>query len=141
MEEALGAMDRLYTAKEVLEQMAAQPETDSISAMIRNLAEPAELLSEHAEHFASRFGVCTRVACGDRVWKRAVLETIVYSVVPSCLRRRVIRGERVICATPGCGLPTTSPVPPMPSRRALYDRSFLAWLVTMKFVLRAAGAA
>ena len=56
LEEALVGMDRLYTAKEVLEQMAAQPETDGVAALVRDLGEPAEMLAEHADHFATRFG-------------------------------------------------------------------------------------
>ena len=74
-------------------------------------------------------------ACGGRVFKRDVVESVKYTVVPQHVRRRVIRRERVLCADPACNVPTTAPMPPMPCKRALYDCSFLAWLVTMKFEL------
>lgn len=79
--------------------------------------------------------VCACGACGGRVFKRDVLEVDVYSVVPTYVRCRRIRRQRVICAEPDCGMPTTAPMPPMPCPRALYDCAFLAWLVVMKFVL------
>lgn len=79
--------------------------------------------------------VCACGVCGGRVFKRDVLEVDVYSVVPSYVRRRTIRRERVLCADPDCGAPTTAVMPPMPCPRALYDCGFLAWLVVMKFVL------
>lgn len=79
--------------------------------------------------------VCACEACGGRVFKRDVQETAVYTVVPTYVRRRLIRRERVLCADPACGHATTAPMPPMPCDRALYDCKFLAWLVVMKFVL------
>lgn len=69
------------------------------------------------------------------MFKRDVLTTRVYTVVPSYLRTRIIERERVICADPDCNRATTAPMPPMPCERALYDCRFLAWLVVMKFVL------
>jgi hypothetical protein len=90
---------------------------------------PPDHLPAEVEHHA----VCACAACGGRVFKRDVLETSVYTVVPAHVRRRLIRRERVICADPTCNLPTTAPMPPMPCRRALYDCSFLAWLVASKF--------
>lgn len=78
---------------------------------------------------------CACGRCGGRVFKRDVLETVVYSVVETFVRRRIIRRERVICADPDCHEPTTAPMPPMPCERALYDCRFLAWLVVLKFVL------
>jgi transposase len=92
---------------------------------------PPEHLPTTTEHHEA----CTCHACGHRTLKRDVLETPVYSVVPTHLRRRVIRRERTLCANPDCGKPTTAPMPPMPCRRALYDSSFLAWLMVQKFVL------
>ena len=91
---------------------------------------PPHLATETETHEA-----CSCGACGGRVFKRDVLEVNVYSVVPSYVRCRKIRRERVLCADPDCGVPTTAPMPPMPCPRALYDCSFLAWLVVMKFVL------
>lgn len=82
---------------------------------------------------SERHDVCACGTCGGRVLKRDVLETDVYSVVPTYVRRRRIRRERVICAV--CEKPTTAPMPPMPCERALYDCSFLAWLVVLKFAL------
>jgi hypothetical protein len=67
------------------------------------------------------------------VLKRDVEQTVVYTVVHSYVKRRIIRRDRVSCADPRCGAATTAPMPPMPCERALYDCSFLAWLVTMKF--------
>jgi hypothetical protein len=81
------------------------------------------------------YEVCACGVCGGHVFKRDVLEVAVYSVVPSYVRCRKIRRERVICADPDCGAPTTATMPPMPCPRALYDCAFLAWLVVMKFVL------
>ena len=77
--------------------------------------------------------VCACGVCQGRLLKRDVQETTVYSVVQSYVKRRVICRERVICANPDCGLPTTAPMPPMPCERPLYDCGFIAWLVTMKF--------
>lgn len=77
--------------------------------------------------------VCACGACGSRVLKRDVLQSTVYTVVPSYVRRRQIFRERTVCANPACGLPTTAPMPAMPCDRALYDCAFIAWLVTMKF--------
>lgn len=82
-----------------------------------------------------RHEVCACARCGGRVFKRDVLTTPVYTVVPSYVRRRLIHRERVICADPDCNQPTTAPMPPMPCERALYDCRFLAWLVVMKFAL------
>lgn len=71
--------------------------------------------------------------CGGRVLKRDVEENAVYSAVRSYVRQRVILRERVVCADLRCGAKTTAPTPPMPCERALFDCSFIAWLVTMKF--------
>lgn len=71
--------------------------------------------------------------CGGRVLKRDVEETEVLSVVPTHVRRRIIRRERVVCADPSCAKPTTAPMPPMPCARPLFDCAFIAWVVTMKF--------
>lgn len=92
---------------------------------------PPEHLPTDVEHH----GVCTcsHDDCEGRVLKKHVFETSVYSAVTSYVRRRLIRREGVICAD--CLRPTTAPMPPMPCERALYDCSFLAWLVVMKFVL------
>lgn len=92
---------------------------------------PPDHLPADAEHHA----VCACAHCGGRVFKRDVLTTHVYTVVPSYVRQRVIHRERVICADPACNQPTTAPMPPMPCERALYDCRFLAWLVVTKFVL------
>lgn len=92
---------------------------------------PPDHLPAETEHHA----VCACAECGGRVFKRDVLETSVYTVVPAYVRRRLIRRERVICADPACNVPTTAPMPPMPCNRALYDCSFLAWLVATKFEL------
>lgn len=89
---------------------------------------PAHLPADPERH-----DVCACGKCGGRVLKRDVLETYVYTVVPTYVRRRLIQRERVICAE--CGEPTTAPMPPMPCERALYDCSFLAWLVVLKFAL------
>lgn len=78
-------------------------------------------------------GVCTCPYCGGRVLKRDVQETAVYSAVHGYVRQRIIRRDRVVCANMECGAATTAPMPPMPCARALFDCSFLAWLVTMKF--------
>jgi transposase len=90
---------------------------------------PPEHLPADNEHH----GVCACSSCGGRVLKRDVEETVVYTAVHSYVRRRIIRRDRVRCADPRCGAATTAPMPPMPCERALYDCSFLAWLVTMKF--------
>ncbi|MEZ4320674.1 MAG: IS66 family transposase [Myxococcota bacterium] len=92
---------------------------------------PSDHLPAETEHHA----VDACGACGGRVFKRDVVESVKYTVVPQHVRRRVIRRERVLCAEPACNVPTTAPMPPMPCDRALYDCSFLAWLVTMKFAL------
>lgn len=73
--------------------------------------------------------------CKGRVFKREVLTSTVFSAVASHIRARNIHRERVVCATAGCGKPTTAPMPPMPCPRALYDCSFIAYLVVMKFGL------
>jgi len=91
---------------------------------------PAHLPTD-TEHHA----VCACARCGGRVFKRDVLTTYIYTAVFSYVRRRAIKRERVICADPDCHQPTTAPMPPMPCQRALYDCSFLAWLVVMKFGL------
>lgn len=90
---------------------------------------------EHLPADPERHEVCACARCGGRVFKRDVLTTAVYTVVPSYVRQRLIHRERVICADPDCHQPTTAPMPPMPCERALYDCRFLAWLVVMKFVL------
>jgi len=90
---------------------------------------------EHLPTDTERHDVCACEHCGGRVFKRDVLTTYVYTVVPSYVRRRAIERERVICANPDCNRPTTASMPPMPCNRALYDCRFLAWLVVMKFVL------
>ena len=92
---------------------------------------PPEHLPTDTEHHDA----CECERCGGRVFKRDVLVTRVYTVVPSYVRCREIERERVICADPDCRHPTTAPMPPMPCERALYDCRFLAWLVVMKFVL------
>ena len=89
----------------------------------------------HLPEDSERHDVCACSRCGGRVFKRDVLSTRVYTVVPTYVRSRLIQRERVICADPDCNQPTTAPMPPMPCERALYDCSFLAWLVVMKFVL------
>ena len=71
--------------------------------------------------------------CGQGVLQRDVLETSVYTAVRSYVRRRILYRDRVICRDPTCRRATTAPMPPMPCERALYDCSFIAWLVTMKF--------
>lgn len=91
-------------------------------------APPEHLPADHEHH-----GVCACSSCGGRVLKRDVEQTVVYTVVHSYVKRRIIRRDRVSCADPRCGAATTAPMPPMPCERALYDCSFLAWLVTMKF--------
>lgn len=91
-------------------------------------APPKHLPSDEEHHEVSGCG-----QCGGRVLKRDVLEKSVYTVVPSYVRRRVIRRERVVCADPACGQATTATMPPMPCDRALYDCAFIAWIVTMKF--------
>ena len=91
-------------------------------------AVPKHLPTEEEHH-----EVCVCPSCGGGVLKRDVLETSVFSVVPTHVRRRVIRRERRVCADPACGKPTTAPMPPMPCQRALYDCAFIAWVVTMKF--------
>jgi transposase len=90
---------------------------------------PPEHLPADEEHHE----VCACAACGSGVYKRDVLETKVYTVVPGYVRQRVIRRERTVCSNPRCGEATTAPMPPMPCDRALYDCAFIAWLVTMKF--------
>ena len=91
-------------------------------------APPAHIPADH-EHY----GVCACSRCGGRVLKRDVEQTAVYSAVRSYVRQRIIRRDRVVCADPQCHAATTAPMPPMPCPRALFDCSFLAWLVTMKF--------
>jgi transposase len=88
---------------------------------------------KHLPESVETYPVTVCGCCGGRVLKRDVEETEVFSVVPTHVRRRVIRRERVVCADPRCGLPTTAPMPPMPCVRPLFDSSFIAWLVTMKF--------
>lgn len=89
----------------------------------------------HLPEDTERHDVCVCAHCGGRVFKRDVLTTRVYTVVPSYVRARNIEREWVICADPACNQPTTAAMPPMPCNRALYDCRFLAWLVVMKFVL------
>lgn len=88
---------------------------------------------EHLPAVEEHHEVCACAHCGSRVYKRDVLKSVVYTAVPSYVRRRVITRERTVCANLACGLPTTAPMPPMPCERALYDCAFIAWLVTMKF--------
>ena len=88
---------------------------------------------DHLPTAVERHAVCACEACGSRVLKREVLVKKVYSVVPTHLRVREIRRERVLCTNPSCGQSTTAASPPMPCDRALYDCAFIAWLVTMKF--------
>lgn len=90
---------------------------------------PPEHLPADREHHS----VCVCGRCGGRVLKRDVEETEVYTAVPSYVRRRIIRRERVVCADMRCGAATTAPMPPMPCARALYDCAFIAWVVTLKF--------
>ena len=90
---------------------------------------PPDHLPADTEHHE----VCACAHCGSRVFKRDIIESAVYTAVPSYVRRRIIRRERTLCAEPSCGLPTTAPMPPMPCERALYDCAFIAWIVTMKF--------
>ena len=92
---------------------------------------PPEHLATEVEHHAA----CACARCGAPTFKRDVLVTNLYTVVPEHVRRRQIRRERTICSDPDCGAATTAPMPPMPCHRTLYDCSFLAWLVVMKFVL------
>lgn len=89
---------------------------------------PAHLPADEERHDS-----CACAHCGGAVTKRDILESEVYTAVRSYVRRRVIQRERVVCANPGCGKPTTAPMPPMPCDRALYDCAFIAWVVTMKF--------
>lgn len=91
---------------------------------------PASLPADSERHAVEECG-----ACGDRVLKRDVLVTHVYTVVQAYVRARRIERERVICTSPDCNEATTARMPPMPCNRALYDCRFLAWLVVMKFVL------
>lgn len=91
-------------------------------------APPAHLPADRERH-----SVCACPSCGGRVLQRDVEETTVFTAVTTHVRRRIIRRDRVVCADPRCRVTTTAPMPPMPSVRALYDCSFLAWLVTMKF--------
>lgn len=90
---------------------------------------PPDHLPIDVEHHA----VCACEMCGSHVLKRDVLVKKVYSVVPTHLRVREIRRERVLCTNPSCGQATTASSPPMPCDRALYDCAFIAWVVTMKF--------
>jgi transposase len=90
---------------------------------------------DHLPADTEKHEVCACAECGGRVFKRDVLITSVYTVVPTYVRRRLIRRERAICADPECNVATTATMPPMPSERALYDCRFLAWLIVMKFVL------
>jgi transposase len=89
---------------------------------------PKHLHADVETHTVSACG-----CCGGRVLQRDVEETEVFSAVKAQVRRRVIRRQRVICANPLCGKPTTAPMPPMPCERALFDCAFIAWIVTMKF--------
>jgi transposase/uncharacterized coiled-coil protein SlyX len=91
-------------------------------------APPAHLPADREHH-----GVCACPRCGGRVLQRDVEETQVFTAVATHVRRRVIRRDRVVCADPRCHVTMTAPMPPMPCARALFDCSFLAWLVTMKF--------
>jgi len=89
---------------------------------------PAHLPTDREHH-----SVCACERCGGRVLRRDVEQTPVYSAVQSYVRRRLIFRDRVVCANPSCGVTTTAPMPPMPCNRALYDCSFIAMLVTLKF--------
>jgi cysteinyl-tRNA synthetase len=53
--EALGALDRLYLAKETLAQMAGQP-AEPLERVLADLGEPARALHEASAGFADRFG-------------------------------------------------------------------------------------
>lgn len=110
------------------ERDAAAPKPDRKKRRGGRRAPPKHLPVVEEHHPVSACG-----QCGGRVLKRDVLEKSVYTVVPSYVRRRVIRRERVLCADPTCGQATTATMPPMPCDRALYDCAFIAWLVTMKF--------
>jgi transposase len=90
---------------------------------------PASHLPADRESYT--VGACA--CCGGPVRKRDTEVTTVYTVVASHLRRRTIERSRVTCVDPFCGQSTTAPMPPMPCERALFDCSFIAWVVTMKF--------
>jgi transposase len=87
----------------------------------------------HLPGSTERHGVEACCECGGPTVQRDLLSVVIYSVVKTYIRRRVIYRERCRCKT--CAAYTTAPMPPMPYNRALYDCSFLAWLVVMKFVL------
>jgi len=89
---------------------------------------PAHLPADRETYTA---GACA--CCGGPVRKRDIEVTTVYTVVASHVRRRILERHRVTCVDPACGQSTTAPVPPMPCERALFDCSFIAWVVTMKF--------
>ena len=55
LEDALASLDRLYQAKETLEEMAAEPATDSAAALMSTFGEPARELAEAADTFQARF--------------------------------------------------------------------------------------
>src|SRR5690606_36974991 len=78
---------------------AAQP---SPRKRVGGRGAPPEHLPSEEEHHK----VCACAHCGGDVLKRDVLETSVFSVVPSYARRRLIRRERVLCANPYCRKPT-----------------------------------
>jgi cysteinyl-tRNA synthetase len=54
--EALGAVDRIYTAREALEQMAAQPEGADAATLVKEIGEAASELYSQATSFDQRFG-------------------------------------------------------------------------------------
>lgn len=88
---------------------------------------------EHLGTDIERHDVCACGDCGGRVLKRDQLRTRIFTVVPSYVRCREVVRERVICTQ--CSQPTTAPMPALPVSRGLYDCSFIAWLVVVKFVL------
>ena len=90
---------------------------------------PPRHLPEDQEHHE----VCACGACGGKVWRKDVETSRHYTVVKAYVRCQVVERERVVCVD--CGTYTTAQMPPMPVQRALFDCSFLAWLVTMKFAL------
>lgn len=89
---------------------------------------------DHLDVNAEKFGVCACEHCGStdlRARDTEVRHRIDAAATIALIRKEVL--EVVRCAK--CGKTTTAPPPPLPCKRAKFTCAFLAWVVTMKFVL------
>lgn len=92
------------------------------------------LLPSHLPELTVREGVCRCGHCGsERLLARDTEHRARLDAVETIARIRREVLEVVLCKD--CGKTTTAEPPPLPCPRAKFTCAFLAWVVTMKFVL------